>query len=56
MRSPRITCGKDGEDITSKIANPAGFILVDGIFLEWNFRWWIIRERNVRSKVNHQTI
>jgi len=24
--------GKDGEDITSKIANPAGFILVDGIY------------------------
>lgn len=24
--------GKDGEDISSKIANPAGFILVDGIY------------------------
>lgn len=24
--------GKDGEDVSSKIANPAGFILVDGIY------------------------
>ena len=29
--------GKDGDDITSKIANPAGFILVDGIYgLAWS--------------------
>lgn len=29
--------GKDGEDITSKIANPGGFILVDGIYgLQWD--------------------
>lgn len=28
--------GKEGEDISSKIANPAGFILVDGIYgLDW---------------------
>lgn len=28
--------GKDGEDITGKIANPAGFILVDGTYgLDW---------------------
>lgn len=29
--------GKDGEDICNKIANPAGFILVDGIYgLSWD--------------------
>ncbi len=29
--------GKDGEDISAKIANPAGFILVDGIYgLTWD--------------------